>query len=119
MDWQGLGAVRAVVAVALREGAAIIQSRGWTQGRFRDEETGAIDAVQAVGEAVGLDVSRAHKKETRLPVGPSVLLGAALEAACDHLGCRFLSAWNDHEERTLEGVVAGLESAAAALEEGT
>jgi hypothetical protein len=116
MDWAGLGAARNYVCDVLRQGAAEIRERGWVQGRFFHAESGAVDAVQAVGLAAGINVAESHRREQRLPSGACVLLGAALQEASRILGTRALSVWNDGEDMTPERVAEGLERAADLLE---
>lgn len=116
MDWTGLGAVQSYVADALRRGAAEIRERGWIQGRFIHEESGAIDVVQALGLATGIDVATMNRRDLRLPAGSCILLGATLQAACEHVRCPSLSVWNDMDTRDVDDVTAALEAAAAGLE---
>lgn len=116
MDWEGLGAARGFVVDALRRGAEEIRERGWVQGRFV-AENGAVDVVQALGLAAGIDVAHSHTRGLRLPAGSCVLLGAVLQAARDGAGCPVLSVWNDLDTQTAEAVEAALERAADALAE--
>ena len=110
-DWAGLGAQPDAVALVLREAATRLREGGWLQGRFRDPDTGAMDAVAALASVVGLDLMEVCRKERRIPAGECVLLGAALERATVHVGARALSVWNDDPERTVEQVCAALEAA--------
>lgn len=110
-DWAGLGAAPDAVGVLLQEAAVRVREAGWTQGKFRDEESGAIDAVQALADVVGVDLAVAGKKGSRIAVGPAVMLGAALERATARSTMRYLSHWNDMPERTLDEVVGLLEGA--------
>jgi hypothetical protein len=116
MDWEGLGAVRHIVAEGLRQAAQEIRDRGWVQGRFVDDD-GAVDVLQALGLATGLDVAASHTRELRLPAGSCVLLGALLEAARDGIGCEVLSIWNDLPDRTAREVEQKLEAVARGLDE--
>lgn len=109
-DWTGLGAVEPVVQVVLTEAARRVQEKGWVQGRFRDD-AGAVDLLQALGDACGLDLTIACRRDVRLDVGPTVLLGAAIDRVRQRLDVEYLSRWNDEEGRTAAEVVAALEGA--------
>lgn len=113
-DWEGLGATPDAVGTLLVEAAARIRDKGWVQGRFVDEETGAVDAAQAVADVLGLSLVSCSRKEFRLPVGAAVLLGAALARACAHVGAAYLTHWNDDPARTADEVAAALEAAGRA-----
>jgi hypothetical protein len=112
-DWEGLGAQAAAVALTLREAAQRLRDGGWCQGKFAEPD-GRQDATQAIASVVGVTLAEACRKDTRLPAGQCVLLGAALERAVEHVGNpRALSVWNDDPERTQEQVIDALEAAAA------
>lgn len=115
MNWEAAGAVRAVVADAFRQAVVILRERGWTQGRFVNDDTGGVDVVQALGLAVGLDVQASAKRGLRLNVGECVLLGAALDHMCRVLEVERLTVWNDQPERTFGGVCDDLGRAADSL----
>lgn len=110
-DWAGLGAEAQHVTAVLHEAASILRRKGWAQGRFVDAETGAVDACEALAEAVGLQLTAIQKKGVRFDVGPAVLLGAALDRASARTGAPYLSVWNDMPERSLEAVAEMLEAA--------
>lgn len=115
MDWEGLGAVKSYVAAAIREAAELIQENGWVQGRFVGDD-GAVDVLQALGLACGLDVSRSHRRDVRLPAGSCVLLGAVLDEVGQRVSPSTLSVWNDLPDQTADTVCAALAEAAGALE---
>jgi hypothetical protein len=112
-DWEGLGAQAAAVTLTLREAAQRLRDGGWCQGKFTEDD-GRQDATQAIASVVGIRLSEACRKDHRIPAGPCVLLGAALERVNEQVGRpRALSVWNDDPERTQEQVINALESAAA------
>lgn len=117
MDWRVVGVEALMVAEVLRGAADRVRARGWYQGRFRDPDSEATDATQALADAVSLDLAEASTEERRLPVGSIALLGAALTAVLSEAGTPSLAQWNDKEERTSHEVVAFLEEVATRLED--
>lgn len=116
MDWRGLGAAQNYIADAMRRGAQEIRERGWVQGRFVHEESGAIDVVQALGLATGIDVAASHRRDLRLPAGSCILLGAVLQTVSEHVRCASLAIWNDMPETDMDVVTNALETAATRLD---
>ncbi len=114
--WDQHGADWPTVAIVLREAAHRLREHGWTQGAFRDAETGSTDAVQAIASVLDVDLRTAGVRETRLVTTDIVTIAAAVSHAAVHVGCRFLSQWNDMPDRTIDEVVEALQAAAQSAE---
>lgn len=117
VNWRDVGVEPLMVAQALRQAADVVRDLGWYQGRWRDPDTGAVDATQALGDAVGLDLVVAATSETRMATGATALLGAALSAVLTDAEAPVLAVWNDREGRTAHEVVTLLERVATRCED--
>ena len=116
IDWRGFGVTPVVVAITLRTAALGLQERGWYQGRFRDPDSEATDATQAIAAVLGMDLMESATRELRLPIGGISLLGATLACVAEHSGWDVLAKWNDAVATSVDEVVALFHAAADACD---
>lgn len=92
-------------AETLREAAAIVRERGWTQGAYVDDD-GRVCIEGAICEALG------GPRPAVVPFAPFVDADEELRAVIGYVSP---VEWNDAPERTADEVIAALEAAAARL----